>query len=231
MERTEPVTNPQRNHKPLPCRYTLKDGRQIELAFLGPADRADFHAGFQGLSARSRYLRFFSTMPELPDFVANGLLKTDTQNHVAICARMISTTGQPLRPIVGVARYYRSSVSERSAEPAIAVADSFHGAGIAKLLLRRLSAIARSNGVTHFCAQVLNGNLRMQKILLDADARIIDQEDGVLTYKIDIRKQGQAPRGVLKKLLQVMQGKVVNPPNQPQQGPPETAKPEQNSRI
>jgi len=190
----------------LPCRYTLANGQMVELDYLGRSDRDDFLAGFQGLSARSRYLRFFSAMPELPAFIIEGLLNTDAVNHVAICARLIGADGRRLAPVVGVARYFRSSDSETTAEPAIAVADELHRLGLGKYLLRRLSAIARSQGVTHFRAQVLPGNERMLDMLREANANIVDKGTDVVTYEIDIRKTTPAPRGVLKRLLAVMQG-------------------------
>lgn len=188
----------------LPCRYELPDARLIELDYLGPGDRADLLAGFQGLSPRSRYLRFFSAMPELPGFIADGLLRTDRENHVAIGARLLDGHGERLPPVVGVARYFRTARTATVAEPAIAVVDDLHGLGVAKRLLRRLSAIARSNGVTRFQAQVLDGNSRMRRLLRDAHATFVEQEDGVLTYEIDIRRTAEAPRGVLANLLAAM---------------------------
>ncbi|MGE0624166.1 MAG: N-acetyltransferase family protein [Pseudomonadales bacterium] len=178
----------------------------MELGFLGPGDRDDLMAGFEGLSKKSRYLRFFSAMPYLPDFIADGLLNTDGQDHVAIGARLLDASGSPLPPVVGVARYFRVAHATTIAEPAIAVVDDLHGQGVAKRLLRRLSAVARSNGVTHFRAQVLDGNRRMRQLLREAHAEFVEQEDGVLTYEIDIRRSAPAPRGVLARLLDAMTG-------------------------
>lgn len=193
-------------HPSLPCRYQLDDGREFEVDYLQAGDRNDLLAGFAGLSAQSRYLRFFSAMPELPDFIADGLLKTDRINHVALGARLLDDSGNPIPSIIGVARYFRSAEALSVAEPAIAVVDDLHGHGIAKHLLRRLSAIARANGITHFRAQVLGDNRRMRAMLLEANATFVEQDDDVLTYQIDIRRQARAPRGVLARLLAVMQG-------------------------
>jgi len=190
----------------LPCRYPLLDGRQVELSYLEPGDRRDLLAGFEGLSPRSRYLRFFSAMPELPGFMLDGLLRTDRVDHVAVCARLLDAEGHRVPPVVGVARYFRAEDSGSVAEPAIAVVDDLHRLGLGKHLLRRLSAIARANGVTRFRAQVLDGNRRMRTLLSEADAEIVDHDDDVLTYEIDIRKTENAPRGVLARLLAVMQG-------------------------
>ena len=145
-------------------------------------------------------------MPELPDFIADGLLNTDPHNHVAIGARLLDAQGKPLAPIVGVARYFRAADDARVAEPAIAVADSLHKLGLGKYLLRRLSAVARSGGIIRFRAQVLAGNQRMRRLLTEAQAEFVDNDGDVLSYEIDIRKSRKAPRGVLARLLAVMQG-------------------------
>jgi hypothetical protein len=56
---------------------TLADGTRIRLELIGPADRADLLSGFEGLSRRSRYLRFFSAMPTLSAHLVDSLLNTD----------------------------------------------------------------------------------------------------------------------------------------------------------
>lgn len=194
-----PETNPS------PTQYELiRDGSQVHLALIGPGDRADLLTGFEGLSPQSRYLRFFSAMPNLPDFITDGLLRTDASNHVAIGARLVDKSGKVEPPIIGVARYFRSSDSKNIAEPAIAVADKYHHMGLGKLLLRRLSRIARINGVTHFRAPVLNENQRIKSILRSASAEIVEQDGAVMTYDVDIRKSARAPRGVLTRLLSIM---------------------------
>ena len=90
------------------------------------------------------------------------------------------------------------------AEPAIAVVDELHGLGLGKLLLRRLSAAARANGVTHFRAHVLDENRRIKSLLQAANAEIVEQDGEVLIYDVDIRKSARPPRGVLARLLAAM---------------------------
>jgi hypothetical protein len=86
----------------------LTDGSRVRLDFLGPGDREDLLNGFEGLSKRSRYLRFFSPMPSLPPFIVDGLLSTDGSDHVAIGARQLSAGGEVRPAVVGVARYSRA---------------------------------------------------------------------------------------------------------------------------
>lgn len=182
----------------------LHDGREVRFDFLGPADRSDLLAGFEGLSSRSRYLRFFSAMPSLPDFIVDGLLSTDASNHVAIGARLLSADGEPAAPIVGVARYFRTPGAPYVAEPAVAVVDNLHTLGLGKLLLRRLSRTARANGISHFRSHVLSENERMRSLLAAAGAEVVEYGDSTMIYDVDIRRSARPPRGVLARLLEAM---------------------------
>lgn len=182
----------------------LQDGRLVALDSLGPPDRADLLAGFEGLSASSRYLRFFSPMPNLPDFMTDGLLHTDPSHHVALGGRLLDAAGRPEPPVIAVARYFRTPEHPHVAEPAIAVVDRLQGLGLGRLMMRRLSAVARARGVTHFRAQVLQANTRVIELLQAANARIVEHEGGVLVYEIDIRRSRRQPRRVLSRILAAM---------------------------
>jgi GNAT superfamily N-acetyltransferase len=159
----------------------------------------DLLEGFEGLSSRSRYLRFFSAMPSLPEFIVAGLLNTGA-NHVAVGARLIDAAGRVEPAIVGVARYVRADPESTVAEPAVAVVDALQGFGLGKLLLRRLSRIARRQGITHFRAHTLADNDRVRKILRDAGGEIVLHDGPGLVYCIDIR-QPPKRRGLMRRLL------------------------------
>jgi len=53
---------------------------------LGPADREKLLAAFDRLSPESRYRRFFTATPRLPEKLLRRLLDTDGWNHFAIGA-------------------------------------------------------------------------------------------------------------------------------------------------
>jgi len=168
---------------------SLADGRYVRLDLLGGADRQDLLAGFEGLSRRSRYLRFFSAMGELPVRIVDGLLNTDALLHVAIGARLLADNGSVQSPIVGVARYFRTSDSESFAEPAVAVVDALHGHGLGRLLLRCISRHARDNGITRFRAHALADNARIRQILAQSRGILVERDGAVVVYDVDIRKR------------------------------------------
>jgi GNAT superfamily N-acetyltransferase len=165
----------------------LADGRWVCIDYLGPADRADLLAGFENLSERSRYLRFFTPMPRLANAVLTRLLATDGGDHVALAARLCDERGTLLAPIVGVARYVRSANDPARAESAVAVIDALHGLGLGRLLLRRLVCEARGSGVDRFRAHVLTDNDHMRALLTSPHSSVVHRDGALLIYETDLR--------------------------------------------
>jgi len=168
---------------------TLEDGTRIRLELIGPADRADLLAGFEGLSRRSRYLRFFSAMPTLSAHLVDSLLNTDADHHVAIGARLIDANGRVEPPIIGVARYFRSEGSDDTVEPAVAVVDELHGRGLGLALLKAMTRHARSRGIVKMRAHALADNDRIRRILAESNAVLVERDGPVMVYDVDIRSQ------------------------------------------
>jgi len=169
----------------------LRDGRRVQLSLLGSADRADLLAGFAGLSKRSRYLRFFSVMGELPARIVDGLVNTDTRNHVAIGARLLDANDRVEAPVVGVARYFRTASGSDVAEPAVAVIDALHGQGLGRALLRAIGRHARRNGISRFRAHALADNERIRKILAASRGVLVERDGPVVVYDVALVRPHQ----------------------------------------
>jgi GNAT superfamily N-acetyltransferase len=169
----------------------LLDGRRVQLSLLGGADRADLMAGFTGLSKRSRYLRFFSAMVELPAGIVDGLVSTDGRNHVAIGARLLDANDRVEAPVVGVARYFRTMPGCDVAEPAVAVIDALHGQGLGLLLLRAIGRHARRSGIGRFRAHALADNERIRKILAAAHGVLVERDGPVVVYDVALSRPHQ----------------------------------------
>src|SRR5207244_92171 len=107
--------------------------------------------GFAGLSAESRYRRFFSAKDRLSEAELRYLTEVDGVDHFALGA-LHDGEG------AGVARFVRLRDRPDTAEAAIVVVDERQGCGLGRLLLTRLTEAARERGITRFRSDVLARN-------------------------------------------------------------------------
>jgi RimJ/RimL family protein N-acetyltransferase len=137
----------------------LRDGRELEVRALRPADRAGLLAAFDRSSVESRYRRFFAPKRTFSEKEIDFYLNIDFVSHVALVATL-EEGGKPV--IVGGARYIVAEPGR--AEISFAVDDPHQGLGIATRLLRHLVAIARASAMKEFFAEVLLENAPMLKV-------------------------------------------------------------------
>jgi len=144
----------------------VADGGTLHLRPLTPGDAdalVTFHAG---LSIRTRYLRYFSAYPSIPQRDLIRFTHVDNVDRVALAAWLGPQ-------IVAVGRFDRlpgpdPGTPGRAAEVAFVVADAHQGRGIGPVLLEHLAEIARELGVARFEALVLVENAAMLRVFLDA---------------------------------------------------------------
>ncbi len=185
---------------------TLRDGSTVVLRLLRPEDRTLLSAGFEQLSAESRYRRFFCAKTKLSDAELDYLCDIDGESHFAIGAVREREDGS-VEPL-GIARFVRLVDEPKVAEAAIAVIDAMQGQGLGKILLHRLAEAAVERSVHRFRCTVLAGNDAMQQLFreLDPEARIVDESTGV--RRIDLSLHAPAdeslPFGLLHGLERVM---------------------------
>jgi acyl-CoA synthetase (NDP forming)/GNAT superfamily N-acetyltransferase len=118
---------------------------------------ADFH---QRQSPDSVYRRYFSPKPKLNARELDHFTDIDMVNRVALAV-------ESQNQFVAWASYERWP-GRNEAEAAFMVDDEFHGRGIATLLLEHLAAIAQSNGIERFTAEVLGDNRGMLAVFSKA---------------------------------------------------------------
>jgi GNAT superfamily N-acetyltransferase len=179
------------------CR--LADGTHVRLRLLRPEDRAKLLAGFDRLSAESRYRRFFTAMPDLPKSVVDRLLHTDGVNHLAIGAEADDDPPETAEGY-GVARFLRLEEAPDVAEAAVAVVDHMQRRGLGKLLLSRLAAAARERGITRFRAEVLRTNTAIIELVRELDETATPTLEGPLAvYELAIPESQEeaSTRGLL----------------------------------
>ena len=190
--------------------HHLRDGTPVRLRLIGPADRAQLAAGFEKLSRESRYRRFFTAMPTLPDRMLDRLVATDGWKHVAIGAELASDDPAGAEGL-GVARFIRLDDAPDVAEVAVAVVDAKQKLGLGSLLLRELVEAARERGIHRFRAMMLAENSPARALMEDLGEEVsVRRENGYLVYEIILpERTEEPPKGnVLERLLKLAAGGV-----------------------
>jgi GNAT superfamily N-acetyltransferase len=133
--------------------HRLRDGTEAMTRPITPGDAGDLRCFVAAMSDESNRRRFFTLHRRLSDAEVHRFTHVDHRDREAYVAMVMDE-------VVAIASYERESERSR-AEVAFAVADPWHGLGLGTLLLQRLAAHARSEGVTVFTADVLTDNRPM----------------------------------------------------------------------
>jgi ribosomal protein S18 acetylase RimI-like enzyme len=150
-----------------PDRRTPVEFRPLAAGQAEPIDEV-----FDGLSARSRALRFLAPTPRLTGVMRRALSDVDHVRHVAWIARIDGRA-------IGLGSFVRHTDDPTTADVALAVADRHQRSGVGRALLRILSAAAARRGVRAFSFTVDPYN-RAALALLRAAGAVAHYEDGVV---------------------------------------------------
>ncbi|MQA04561.1 MAG: GNAT family N-acetyltransferase [Streptosporangiales bacterium] len=135
----------------------LRHGAIASVRLVRETDRDALIELHRSLSDQSRYLRFFSLGEHSAvDFVDRLIAGTARQQAVAFVVSLHDR-------VVGLGNC--TSIDDKTAEVAFAVADDMHGQGIGTLLLERLAECAERSGVTELVANVLADNRAMIDVI------------------------------------------------------------------
>lgn len=168
----------------------LRDGTTAIVRLSSPEDREALEQFFTGLSAESRYRRFFSTSGPGPQEIE---ALSDSSNPRSRLTLVVLRTVRGAPRIIATASYIARD--EASAEIALVVDDAFQGKGIGTLLFERLAILAARHGFSRFWAVTLSENRRLIELLrhsgfplrerldgtyLEADLTVLPTEESVL---------------------------------------------------
>lgn len=129
----------------------LRDGSTVHVRPSTIEDVGRLRAFLESLSEQSRWFRFFSAAVDLGGAARSAAAPSDGLSLIAL--RGSEDT------VVGHGTYICGAPGR--AEVAFAVADAWHGHGIATVLLAHLAHAASTAGIDTFTATVLSGNHRM----------------------------------------------------------------------
>ncbi|WP_018410968.1 bifunctional acetate--CoA ligase family protein/GNAT family N-acetyltransferase [Methyloversatilis thermotolerans] len=164
---------------PYPARLehvvTLPNGTRALIRPIRPED-ADREARFvRELSPETRYLRFMSTIKELPPQLLARLTQIDYDREMALVAIADDDAEQ-----LGVCRYVVNPDGE-SCEFAIVIADAWQRQGLARIMMNLLIETARERGLRVMEGVFLANNERMLRFVQSLGFHISrDPEDSSL---------------------------------------------------
>jgi RimJ/RimL family protein N-acetyltransferase len=125
----------------------------LRIHRLAEGERRPVLQVFEGLSERSRRLRFLGPKPVLREAELDRLV------DVGCCGRQAVVATDPATgDAVGIARYVRLGADRQTAEVAFEVVDAWQGRGVARRLVDALAVAAAEEGIRRLHATVAPGN-------------------------------------------------------------------------
>lgn len=129
-------------------------GRRVSLRLLERDDESLIRRFYYRLSPDTVYRRFMAPVVPPADALVRRLTDVNHCDRDALVA--FDEQG-----IAGIARY-AVATGGNACEVAVVVADDWQRRGLGRMLMRRLSHIARLRGITSFHATILGDNRRAQ---------------------------------------------------------------------
>lgn len=154
---------------------SLQDGTIFRVRPVTADDKPLIVSGFERMSARSRYQRFFAPTPDLTRSQLAYLSELDHRDHVALGLLDGETP-------VAVGRFIRFDDDYESADTALTVIDDYQGRGVARVLVKVLALAARHRGVRWLHFDVLADNRAMLAVLDRFDA--VRTETGPVVHAV-----------------------------------------------
>jgi RimJ/RimL family protein N-acetyltransferase len=160
---------------------TLRSGDVVQIRQIRPDDAAALVRAYANLGGQSRYRRFFTVMPELPEATLKAAVDVDHVNHEALVAEPL-----PSAEIVGECRFIRLPDQPDTAEVGVTVVDAWQGRGLGSALLACLSEYALKAGIDYFTAEILAENRTMLALLPGLGQVETESRGPVVTARVEL---------------------------------------------
>ena len=152
----------------------------VRIRPIRPEDAPALLEGFARLSQESRRLRFLGPKNELSRREVRYLTEVDHHNHEALVA-VSRLTGRGL----GVARFIRDTRDREMADVAVTVIDEWQARGLGTVLMTRLAARARCEGIHRFSALISADNRGIRRLLGKlGQLTLVGREAGTISYEV-----------------------------------------------
>jgi acetyltransferase len=144
----------------LESHITLANQRRLRIRPLRPDEDGPVRELDARLSRRTRYLRFLSPMPSLPDSVLRLLSCVDYRRRLSLLAEH---DAGDRHEVVALCSF--GAIDQVSAELGLVVSDEWQGQGIGTVLADRMLQAAEDRGFGRFVVHVLCDNTVMRRLL------------------------------------------------------------------
>jgi drug/metabolite transporter (DMT)-like permease/RimJ/RimL family protein N-acetyltransferase len=177
-----PAGSPRRT-RAIGSRTRLRDGREVLIRPIGPADRDALKRFFVALSPTTSRLRFHGSMSEVPERLLREFTKPDQHEHVGFIAEADRRGENDAPVLVAEARYVRCPGSD-AAEFALVVADNWRRVGLGSSLTRTLLHHASLTGVGRLYGDTLAENEPIRRFLRALGAYPLNTTDRSGTVRL-----------------------------------------------
>src|ERR1700683_2176584 len=175
---------------------TLRSGYVVRIRPVRPDDAPALARAYTNLGEQSRYRRFFTAMPKLPETTLKAAVDVDHVDHEALVALPLLSA-----EIVGEGRFIRLPDQPDTAEVGVTVVDAWQGRGLGSALLARLAERAAEAGIEYFTAEVLAEN-RTMLALLPGLGRVETESRGpVVSARVELAEPSRQPGPDVPSLL------------------------------
>ena len=188
-----------------PQAVRLRSGDVVLVRQMRPGDVPALARAYASLGEQSRYRRFFTAMPELPESVLTELTEIDHEDREVLVALPLLSS-----EIAGGCQYVRHVDRPDTAEVAVTVVDSWQNRGVASALLARLSEQALEAGIEYFTAEILAENQAVLAMLPRLGQVETESSGPVVSARIEIAEPpGPAQQDLLDLLAAAARGEVM----------------------
>jgi acetyltransferase len=156
--------------------WAMRDGTQLHVRPIEPADEPAMIRFHQSLSDDTVYSRYFSGT-KLSTRILHERLRhicaTNPLTEAVLIAQAIEPRGESR--IVAVARLCHNEVGG-DAEIALLITDAFQHRGLGAELLRRLLLLSRERGAGRVLAMFLASNAAMRRLCIGSGMDVVDSQ-------------------------------------------------------
>jgi GNAT superfamily N-acetyltransferase len=165
----------------------LPNGELLHVRPLRRGDHRPIRELYGTLSPETRYLRFFSPMPVLPDPVLRLISCVDYCRRLALLAELDARDGVQ---VVALGSF--AAIDDNTAEVALVVSDEWQRQGIGIALAARVLLAAEARGFDRFVAHVLRENVAIRRLLNHVGLVMSTKSQQGVSEVCFVRRQRQA---------------------------------------